>query len=219
MGLFDTIGDAFSEFTGFGGKGNPDPHNMDPEAYAQYYNEALQGIDSVGKSENMAKMRSSIEDSANGMLGDLENNAAGRKANFQEDMARGFSADMQNRARSAGGTGNLASVLNPGGATYDSQARAQSRGLTDLYSQAVDDLGQLQGVQSNLYGQDMAKQTSMANLRTGELAAKRGIAANNLENTFNSEQAGRDRRMNSYGGIMKSGQAFGKMMSGGGMGG
>lgn len=219
MGVFDDIGDLFSETTGFGGKGNPNPHNMDPEAYSQFYNEALAGIQNVGTDPNMAKMRGSIEDSANSMLGDLENNAAGRKANFQEDMARGFQADMTSKSRAAGGTGNLASVLNPSGGAYDSQARAQSRGLNDLYSMAVDDLGQLGGVQNQLYGQDMSKATSVANLKTGELANRRGIAANNLENTFNSEQAGRERRLNTAQGVQKSGQAFGSMMSGGGMGG
>lgn len=218
MGVFDDIGDAFSEFTGFGGKGNPDPHNLDPDAYMHLYNEAVTGLNEVGNTGKMGQMRSSIEDSATSMLADLENNAAGRKANFQEDMARGFSADMQNKARAAGGSGNLASVLNPGGGAYDSQARAQSRGLLDLEAQAINDLAGLGGVQNQLYGQDMSKQTSLANLKTGELANKRGIAANNLENTFNSEQAGRDRRMNTYSGIAKAGQQFGSMMSGGGMG-
>lgn len=218
MGLFDSIGDAFSEFTGFGGKGNPDPHNLDPAAWQEMYNQALAGVEGVGNDEASKKMRGSIENSAQGMLDDLENNAGGRKANFQEDMARGFSADMQSKARSAGGTGNLASVLNPSGGAYDSQARAQSRGLNDLYSAAVADLGNLSGVQNQLYGQDMGKQMNKANIMTGELANRRGIAANNNENTFNSEQAGRDRRMNTYSGIAKSGSSFGKMMSGGGMG-
>lgn len=203
MGIFDAITDTFSEITGFGGKGNPNPHNMDPEAYSYLFNEALAGIEGAGKSESMSKMRGSIEDSANSMLGDLENNAAGRKANFQEDMARGFQADMTSKARSAGGTGNLASVLSPGGGDYDSQARAQSRGLNDLYSAAINDLGSLQGVQGNLYGQDMDKARSVASLKTGELANKRGIASGNLSNTFNSEQAGRERRANTIGGIVK----------------
>lgn len=203
MGIFDDIVDGFSEITGFGGKGNPNPHNMDENAYTHLFNEALAGIEGVGSGDNMAKMRSSIEDSANSMLGDLENNAEGRKMNFQEDMARGFQADMTSKARSAGGTGNLASVLSPGGGDYDSQARETSRGLNDLYSAAINDLSGLTGVQGDLYGQDMEKAKAVANLKTGELASKRGIAGSNLENTFNSEQAGRDRRMNTIGGIAK----------------
>lgn len=216
MGLFDSIGEIFGEVTGFGSNGNPNPHNMDENAYSELYNEALAGIKGVGASGKNLEMREGIENSALSMLGDLENNAAGRKANFQEDMARGFSADMQNRARAAGGTGNLAQVLSPGGGFYDSQARAQSRGLNDLYGQAINDLGNLGGVQNQFFNQDFEKANTAANLQTGELAQKRGIAAGNLENTFNSEQAGRERRLNTFGGITKGIGGAMSFMGGGG---
>lgn len=216
MGLFDDIGNLFGEVTGLGSNGNPDPHNMDENAYAHLYNEALSGINAVGTTGNNKAMREGVENSAMSMLGDLENNAAGRKANFQEDMARGFQADMTNKARSAGGTGNLAQVLSPSGGNYDSQARAQSRGLNDLYSTAITDLGNLGGVQNQFFNQDFEKANAAAGLQTGELANRRGIASQSLENTFNSEQAGREKRLNTMSGIMKSGQSFGKMMSMGG---
>lgn len=207
--IFGDIGGIFSEITGFGGSGDQDPHNMDPDAYAHLYNEALAGINAVGADGNLKTLRDNQEQAAITMLGDLQNNAEGRKQNFMEDMARGFQADVTNRARAAGGTGNLAQSLSAPGSMYDSQARATSRGLNDLYGQAIDDLGGLSGIQQQGFNQDFSKATSAANLKTNELANRRGIAGTNLENTFNSEQAGRERRGNTIGGIF---QGLGQIM-------
>lgn len=204
MGIFSDVGKLFGEVTGFGGHGNPNPRNTDPEAYRQLYEEALGQIQGVGTDKNSMAMRGGIEDAAIGAIGDLENQAAGRKANFMEDMSRGFAADTQNLARARGGTGTLAQVLSPSGGMYDAQARATSRGLNDLYSRAVSDIGSLQGVQGNLYGQDFNKAQAAAGVRTNELGQRRGVLNQNNENIFNSEQAGRERRLNTLGGIVKS---------------
>lgn len=203
MGLFDSIGNLFGDVTGFGSNGNPDPHNTDPTAYADLYNQALGGIQGVGASGNLADMRNGIEGSAKGMIGDLENNAAGRKKNFQEDMARGFQADMTSRARAAGGSGNMAQVLSAPGSMYDSESRANSRGLNDLYGQAVTDLGNLSGVQNQGFNQDFEKANSGAGLSMQEMMSRRGQGAANNENTFNSEQAGRERRLNTISAVTK----------------
>lgn len=213
MGVFDFVEKAFGEVTGFGGHGTADPKNMDENAYRHLYEEAIAGLQGVGESGNNKAMREGVEKSALSMLGDLENNAAGRKQNFMEDMARGFSADMQGRARAAGGTGNMAQALNAPGSFYDSEARARSRGLNDLYSTAINDLGNLGGVQNQFFNQDFNKAQSIANIKTGELAAKRGIIAKNLEDQFNVEQAAREKRMNTYGGIAK-GFGMGGMFGG-----
>lgn len=214
--LFEDMGNLFGEVTGFGGNGNPNPHNTSPEEYAHLYREALAGVEAVGADEKSKKFRSGIDDSAIAMLGDLENNAAGRKANFQEDMARGFQADMTSRGRAAGGSGNLASTLNPSGDYYDAQARAQSRGLIDLESAAINDLAGLGSIQNQGYNQDMGKAMNVAGIKTGELGQRRGLLQANNENTFNSEQVGREKRANTLNGIAQSGQSFGKMMSMGG---
>lgn len=214
MGILDDVTDIFGEVTGFGSNGNPNPHNMDPTVYSELYDKALQGILDVGSGGNNGAMRGKVEGAALSALDNLDNNAAGRKEDFMEDMSRGFSADMQNKARAAGGTGNLASVLTPAGGTYDAEARARSRGLNDLYSKAIDDIGQLGNVQGQFFNQDMDKAKTAANLRMNEMGQRRGIGAQNLENTFNSEQAGRQRRMNTISGIAKSIPGMGNMFGG-----
>lgn len=218
MGLFGDIGDIFGEVTGFGSNGNPNPHNTEPTVYAELYNDALNQINSVGTKDEDKKFRDSIQQTAQGQLADLENNAAGRKSNFMEDMSRGFGADMQNRARAAGGSGTMAQTMNAPGSMYDSQARATSHGLNDLYSQAVDDLGAIQGVQGNLNTQDFNRANAANNLRMSELSMRRGQGAINNENNFNSETAGRERRMNTFSGIAK-GVGGAMQAAGGGFGG
>lgn len=213
MGLFDIIEEGFGEITGFGGKGQADPKNMDENAYRHLYEEALAAISGVGSSGNNAAMREGVEKSALSMLGDLENNAEGRKQNFMEDMSRGFQADMTGRARAAGGTGNMAQALSAPGDFYDSEARARSRGLNDLYSAAINDIGNLGGVQNQFFNQDFNKAQSTANIKLGELGAKRGIVAKNLEDQFNVEQAAREKRANTYGGLAKA-SGFGGMFGG-----
>lgn len=210
MGLLSKVGQFFGEVTGFGGNGNPNPHNTDPSAFSEFYDKAIGDIKAVGTGGNMAKMRGGIEETALSQLAELENNAEGRKTNFMEDMSRAFNADAQNLARSKGGTGGLAGSLRMNGGMYDSQARETSRGLNDLYSQATDDLGALTGIQGNLYGQDMEKAQTGADINMKEMMSRRGQLNANNENTFNSEQAGRERRMNTLSGIVKGGgQIFG----------
>lgn len=205
--------DFFGEITGFGGSGNPATHNIDDDAYATIYNSALEDLN--GMNAGTKAERDSIQNALRGQIADLENNAAGRKANFAEDMSRSFAADTQNRARSAGGTGNLAQVLSSPGSNYDAQARGLSRGYNDLYSQATNDLGSLQGIQGNLFNQDAAKADATSALKMGRINQRLGISLQNAENDFNSEQAGRERRLNTLSGLTKIG---GGMFGGGGGG-
>lgn len=193
MGLLDTIKSipgglvkGAQQFTGFGGAGKINPETTDPEAYANLYDQALKGVQGVGESGDMPAIRKALEGSALSYLKDLDNNAAGRKANFMEDQARAFQADTQNLARAKGGTGTLAQVLKPSGAMYDAQARANARGLVDLQGQAVKDLGALQGVQGDLYGQDLQKQNSLADIYGRELASRRGQLNANADSRYNA---------------------------------
>ena len=202
MGLLDDIGGFVGEVTGFGGSGDPRTHNIGDVAFEDYFNKALADLQSVGDSS--AGNRAAIESAMKGMLGDLDNNMAGRKKNFEEDMARSFGANVQNRARAAGGTGNMAQVMNPSGASMDAEARARARGFTDLYSQGVNDLGSLQGMQGNLFNQDLNKQGAISNLRMNRANTRLGIGMQNAENDFNAEQAGRQRRLGTLSGIAKS---------------
>jgi len=193
------LGDFFGEVTGFGSNGNPDPHNLNDAAYEDYYQQALADIKNSG--EGTQGMRDKIQSAVMAQLAGLDDNAAGRKKNFEEDMSRSFGNNIQQRARAAGGTGNLASVLNPGGAAYDAEARARARGFNDLYSQATKDIGSLQGVQGNLEGQDFRRGQASAGLRMDRIGQRMGVAKQNAENDFNSEQAGRQRRMNTMSAI------------------
>ena len=172
-----------------GGASEARQYGADPEAYSQLYHAALKTMADVGIDDASKAQRNSINQILQGQLGGLEDNAAGRKKNFLEDQARGFNADAQSLARAKGGTGTLRQAMRMPGSMYDSQARANARGLNDLYSQATADLGNLQGIQSNLYGQDMAKATSLANVYQNELGSRRGTNTQNLENQWNAQQA------------------------------
>jgi len=184
-----------------GGAKEAERFHQNPAAFEEFYQQALAEMQGVGRDPASMANRQSIEKILGEQLGQLDNNAAGRKQNFMEDMNRGFSADTQSIARARGGTGNMAQAMKMGGGMYDSQARAQSRGLNDLYSQAVQDLGSLQGVQGNLFGQDFQRGTNIANLHTGEQAARRGIQTNNLDNSWNAEQAKNQRFGNTLKGV------------------
>jgi hypothetical protein len=196
-----SIGSVFGELTGLGGSGNPEPHNIDPGAYDQLFQAAMSDLG--GMAAPTSVIRKKLQGGVEGQLDQLDNNAAGRKKNFEEDMSRSFGNDIQTRARAAGGTGNLAQSLSPTGAMYGAQARATARGYNDLYSQATQDLGSLSGIQSGLYAQDSDKAKSDSNLKMGRLNQLMGIGAQNNENTFNSEQAGRQRRMNTFSGVSR----------------
>lgn len=185
-----SVGKNIAGGLGFGGgAGEARDYATDPEAYAELYNQALAQMQGVGQDAASMKNRQAIEGILADQLGGLEDNAAGRKQNFLEDMSRSFQADTQSLARSRGGTGTLAQALRPSGEMYDAQARATSRGLNDLYSQATQDLGALQGVQGNLYGQDLSKATNVANIYGRELDSRRGTNTKNLENQWNAQQA------------------------------
>lgn len=205
----------FGEATGFGAFGTPNPNNVDPAAYAELYQQALNQINQTGMDPASQALRTGIQGAAQSQLDNLQNNAAGRKQTFMSDKSRGFNADITNMARAKGGTGTLDQAMRGGGGMYDSQARSISSGLNDLYSQATKDLGSLYGVQSGLYGQDLSKNEAAAGLTGNELASRRGTAAGNAANTFNAQQIGAGRRVGTMGGIIRGLSSMG----GGGGGG
>lgn len=208
-----SVGKGLLEATGLK---KADAQELDPMAYSELYNQALDQMRSVGQDPNSKANRAKIEAALGGMLGELDNNSAARKANFQEDMARGFQADAQSLARAKGGTGSLQQALRPSGAMYDSQARARARGLTDLYGQGIQDLSNLQGVQGNIYGQDLNKARGIADLASGELAARRGILSGNADARWNATT----QQQKALGGTLQAaGAAFGAMPKGGAPGG
>ena len=204
MGIFGDIGDLFGEQTGFGSNGNPNPHNIDSNAFRYYYDNAKNDLNSVGEGIPTDKLTSALS----GQLEGLDNNMAGRKQNFMEDMARGFSADTQNLARAKGGTGGMANAFNNVGSMYDAQSRGTSRGLNDLYSQGTKDLATLGGVQNQLYGQQLSKQGALSNLEMKMRGQEMGVAEQANENIFNSEQAGSARRGNTISGIANAAGSF-----------
>lgn len=191
------IGDLFGEATGFGSNGNPDPHNLDDAAYEDYYQKALSGIQSSGSGTNSA----GVQDALNGQLSGLDNNMAGRKKAFGEDMSRSFGNDVQQKARASGGTGNLAQSMSTSGGQYDSEARQASRGYNDLYSQGTKDLSTLSGVQSNLNNQDFQRANASANLDMNRINQRMGVAQQNAQNSFNSDQIGAQRRIGTEQGV------------------
>jgi hypothetical protein len=191
--------DLWGEITGFGGEGNPDPHNLDDAAYEDYYQKALAGVQNSGQGTDA--MRSGIQSGVMGQLAGLDNQAAGRKKNFEEDMSRSFGNDVQQRSRAAGGTGNLSQSMNPSGSMYDAEARQTSRGYNDLYSQATKDLGSLAGIQSNFEGQDAQRAQSAANLDMNRINQRQGTANQNAANDRNSDQVGSERRIGTVKGI------------------
>lgn len=222
MGLFDTIanpgnifgdsGGPLGDMTGIGAK-NFDPHNLDDAGYEDYYNKAINGINNSGASTNAA----GVQNALNGQLAGLDDNMAGRKKAFGEDMSRSFGNNIQQKGRAAGGTGNLAQTLSPQGGMYDSEARQTARGYNDLYSQGTKDLSTLSGVQRSLNDEEFQRSSKAADLNMNRINQRMGVASQNAENTFNAEQLDRQRRM---GGINAVGKLFGMgMMSGGGGGG
>lgn len=181
MGFFRDITDSLG-FT----KPNADQYATDPLAYSDLYEKALAELKGIGW--DTEGNRAQIIDALGGQLGDLENNAAGRKKNYLEDMGRSFSTDTQNLARAKGGTGSLAGALRNSGQMYDSQARATSRGLNDLYSQANQDLAGLTDVQNTLFDQSGQKANAVANTYNKELASRRGQLNQNQDNAWNIKQ-------------------------------
>lgn len=177
-----------------------DAQETNPEAYSALYEDALRELNAVGNSadskwraEQSKQQRGALGGVLMDQIGGLEDNAAGRKQNFLEDQSRAFGADVQNLARAKGGTGTLAQALRPTSGMYDSQARATSRGLNDLYSQATQDLGTLSNVYGGFESQDIARRNqeqdranSIAGVYQGELASRRGQINQNADNRFNT---------------------------------
>lgn len=197
------LGDMFEDIgglLGIGGKGNPNPHVQDDASYEDYYNSAVGDV--MNSANGTKDMRDALQRSIQGQLAGLDNNAEGRKKNFEEDMARSFGNDMQSRARAAGGTGTLAQVLNPRGEMYDAQARQTARGYNDLYSQATNDIGKLTGMQGQLEGQDAQRANSLASLRMQRINQRTGVANQNVGNQIASEAVGDARRTGTLKGIV-----------------
>lgn len=167
----------------------PKAQNVAPEYGQELFQQSTGAFNEVGKDPALMRQRELISKALEAQLGGLEDNAAGRKANFQEDMARGFAADTQNLARARGGTGTLASALRPSGDMYDSQARATSRGLNDLYGQAMQDLGSAANVQGGLYDQDYRKAAGLSGIYQGEAQSRRQQANTNADNEWNSNMS------------------------------
>lgn len=210
MGLLGDIGNGISSAAGvfgIGGKANPNTYNLDDAAYEDYYNSALGDINNAYSAED--PQRAKINSSLSGMLGNLDNNAAGLKKNYEEDTSRSFGDAMQQRARSAGGTGNLAQALNPSGAALDAQARQTSRGYTDLYNTAVNQLGSLTNTEANLNDQSMQRGRDLAGLRMQRIGQRLGVATQDSANSRNADATGQSRLYNTIMGIGKGAGSLG----------
>lgn len=165
------------------------PEEVAPEFGEELFQRNMQGFDELGQDPETKKRRAMIEKAIADQLGGLEDNSAGRKADYMEDMGRSFATDTQNLARAKGGTGNLASALRPSGEMYDAQARATSRGLNDLYSQATDDISKLGGASQDLYQQDYQRAAGKSGVLAGETQSRRNQANTNADNRWNATQA------------------------------
>lgn len=164
----------------------PKAEEVSPEYGQELFQKGESAFKDLGSDPNLQKQRELINKALEGQLGQLDNNAAGRKRMFEEDMSRQFSGDVQNLARARGGTGTLASALRPSGNMYDSQARATSRGLNDLYGQAMQDLGSASNIRSDLYGQDAQKAAGLSGIYQGEAQARRAQANTNADARWNA---------------------------------
>jgi len=182
MGFFKDLSNSLG-FT------KADAETVDPEAYSDLYQKALAELEGVGRNTASSTNKDLINSTLQGQLENLDNNAAGRKMNYMEDMSRGHASEVNNIARATGGTGTLKQALRTGGgAANDQYQRNTSRGLNDLYSQATKDLSSLQGVQGNMFNQDLNKANSVANIYQTELNSRRGQANTNSDNRNNVAQ-------------------------------
>lgn len=189
MGFFGDIGNSALEGLGLK-KG--DAHTVDPNMYGGYYDDAMKDLQNAGVGGANQEIRSQIENQALQQLGDLNNNAAGRKKNYLEDMSRDFEANTNSVARARGGTGTLQQALIPNGQMADANNRATSRGLLDLQGQAVTDLGKIQGLQGNFYNQDFNKAKAMADTRLGQQKLRLGQANTNSDSLSNVDNQQRN---------------------------
>lgn len=170
-----------------------DTAQIDPLAFKELYEAALQEMQGVGKDASSIAQKDAINSALLSQLGALSDQAKGREQNFLEDQSRAFSSDVQNLARARGGTGTMAQALRPSGQMYDAQARSTSRGLNDLYSKATQDLASLSGVQRAQQGQDLARSGQIADIYQTELGQRRGVNTQNVANRNNARQAQIDR--------------------------
>lgn len=203
MSVLDLSSRTFKKFTFWGarmggivrgvgetlGLVKPKAQEVAPEYGQELFQQSTEAFKDVGNDPALQKQRELINKALEEQLGQLEDNAAGRKQMFQEDMSRQFSGDVQNLARARGGTGTLASALRPSGNMYDSQARATSRGLNDLYGQALNDLGSASNIRGDMYGQDMQKAAGLSGVYQGEAQSRRQQANTNADNRWNANQA------------------------------
>ena len=83
----------------------------------------------------------------------------------------------------------MAQNMRPSGVMADANARATARGYTDLHSQGVKDLGSIQGIQGNLYNQDLAKSTLSSNAQLAQQKEKMGQANLNMTNSTSARQS------------------------------
>jgi len=160
---------------------------VNPNQYDGYYEQAMKDIYNTGAGTQ--DMRNQIQSAAGSQLAGLADNSAQRKSQFAEDMNRSFGGQVQELARAKGGTGTLQQALRPSGQLADANARATARGYTDLYSQGVNDLGKIQGVQGNLYNQDLAKSTLSSNAQLGQQKDKMAQANLNMTNSTSARQS------------------------------
>ena len=175
---------SVSESLGFS---RANPEQIAPgtnHTYQDLFDKALNSFQSIGAEDegNTKAIRSAL----GSQLGSLDDNAAGRKRTFMEDMARGFSADTQNLARARGGTGSAVSALRPSGSMYDAQARGTARGLNDLYSQATQDLSTLGGVHGGLVNQDAQRKGAIGDFYQNELNRRHNINVQNADHRWNA---------------------------------
>lgn len=203
MSVLDLSFRTFKEFTFWGarmggivrglgetlGVVKPKAQEVAPEYGQELFQQGLEAFKNVGQDPASQRQRDLINQALESQLGQLDNNAAGRKQMFQEDMSRQFAGDTQNLARARGGTGTLASALRPSGQMYDAQARQTARGLNDLYGQALNDLSSASNVRQGMIGQDLQRAQGMSGAFQNEARARRDQANTNADNRWNANQS------------------------------
>jgi len=83
MGFFRDISDSLG-FT------KQDPGNVSPEAYSQFYDQAMKDLYGIGSDPQSQQLRQGLMSATQGQLDDLANQSAGRKSNFLQDMSEAF---------------------------------------------------------------------------------------------------------------------------------
>jgi hypothetical protein len=171
--------------------------------YSGYYEQAMKDLYNVGNDPASQQMRQRIQGAANDQLAGLADNSAQRKQQLGEDMNRSFAGQTQEIARAKGGTGTLQQALRPSGAMADANARATARSYTDLFSQGVNDLGKIQGVQNSLYGQDLNKANLSSQAQLGQGKVMLGQANTNADNASDARNNQRGLFSSTLGGVGK----------------